>query len=282
MLTLYDISTYSYIKNGIKSMKCHGKDFFKAQLLIDNDITNYGLLEEYINSGIPEFKDQILIASLKSANTALDRMNNKKSNNRLMFSFPSYDFSIHSKDELNKTDKQVDSSSLILSSLKTNNSRLKNSLTGINIYYLKRLLETSSLNDKNALFSYTNDISINNFHKIVRAVNFYDNQIMRATNSIPKGQLPDNIFTMDSLEKERIIDFRLDEIVNYIFSHKNFIWGELNANQRDRYSKEILSPKTMQDRELKENFITIIRDYTTLEELQDLELKPTLKRFIKR
>ena len=280
MLTLYDLSTYNYIKNGLKSMEFHGKDFFKVQVLLDNDITNFGLLEEYINIGREEFQEEILLSALDSAKTALIRMN-KKTHKRAMFTFPDYDFSIHPKDALEKCDKQVDSSSLILSPIQLKHSKMKDTLTGINIYDLKRLLGTRSLNDKNALLSYTSDISIKNLHKIIHAIEFYDKQIMRVTNNIPKGELPDNIFTLNSLEKEKIIDYRLDDIVAIIFAYHEFVWGSLSNNQKDKYPNAILNPKTMQDKELKENFITIIRDYTTLEELQDLELAPTLRRFKK-
>ena len=282
MLTLYDLSTYGYIKNGFKSMSFNGEDFFKVQLLIKYDITNFGLLEEYVNSDSLEFQEPILISALDCAKSTIVRMTYKKRKTNNIVSFPAYEYARHSKHILEKTDKQVDSSSLVVSSIQTRDSKLLNDLTGIPIYNLKKLLGTLSFNGKNALITYVDGISIQKLYRIIKAVEFYDNQIIRIANNIPNNKLPNNIFTFNALEKERIINARLDEIIAILFKYNNFIWGSLSEYQKERYPKSILSPKTNHDKELKNNFITIIRDYTSLEELQDLKLEPTLRRFTKR
>lgn len=119
--------------------------------------------------------------------------------------------------------------------------------------------------------------------KLIELIKFYEQQVERQAKEIQENSpylLPTNIFDVNNIYKQDIVESQLTEISEYLVDNGNrFIWGNLCDADKLRLLKVIKQPKNY----ARKNFINVISNYTTLSELEEgLVKKRTLDRFIVR
>jgi hypothetical protein len=117
--------------------------------------------------------------------------------------------------------------------------------------------------------------------KLIEHIKFYEQQVERQAEEIKETSsylLPTNIFEVNSIYKQDIVESQLTEIAEYLVESGNeFIWGILSDKDKIRLLNIIKQPNNYAIK----NFINVISNYTTLNELrQGIVKKRTLDRFI--
>lgn len=184
---------------------------------------------------------------------------------------------------LTQTDKENDCYSLILGRPTTIVSRGRiNDLQGVSIYDAKRLLQTTVVNKwKNTLengltatiYRYGNKDAV----MFRDAINLYEEQVIR--QSYEAANLEQNLFALNREAKYQIVSDNYDLFIDFFLDNATeCIWGSCTPSAKKLldYSKK---NSTYQHLRVRENFIRIISDYTTLGELENEPIQ-TLNRFL--
>lgn len=146
-------------------------------------------------------------------------------------------------------------------------------------YLLGKLYVSSCPKEiKNALVFNTRNMGGKEVFKIKKLIDFYEEQVIRQAQE--SGLKDVNYFDLNALEKESIIIDNYKEIMEYLIANADTcIWGTVSNRQKKIMLHSINGKGDY--RIVKNNFINIFRDYTTLSELEDGKIKvKTLNRFI--
>lgn len=184
---------------------------------------------------------------------------------------------------LNITDNKTMGSVLLVSNplhLPTRKQRVINHYSIANLKFLLSHLQSDLRNE----FKFNSRCySKNDLEKLVELIKFYEQQVERQANEVQENSPylpPTNIFEVNSVYKQDIVESQLTEIAEYLVDSGNeFIWGNLCDTDKLRLLKVIKQPTNF----ARKNFINVISNYTTLNELkQGVVKKKTLDRFIVR
>lgn len=171
---------------------------------------------------------------------------------------------------LKSSDLQVDSKVLLLEPLKVYPGRTgmyNNLLKYNNIAEIKRLLRETDCYGTNMLQVDCEGLAEKRIEIIFRAIEFYEEQVIRIVSSHHNLEsLKKPIFFVDKYRKELIVREQIKEMAEYIVnSGDNFIFGELRKSKKQMLLDKVSAGK---DNFTVENFVDIISNYTTLEELE--------------
>ena len=199
------------------------------------------------------------------------------------YSFKLYSDSSLDLKTLKSSDLQVDSKVLLLEPLKVYQGRtgMYNCLLKYNnIAEIKRLLRETDCYGINMLQVDCEGMAEKKLEKIFRAIEFYEQQVIRIVESHPDlSNVRKPIFFIDKYMKDLIVREQIKEIAEYLVnSGDDFMFGELK-----RAKKQMLLERVSAERDnfTVENFVDVISNYTTLEELEnDVVKTKVLNRFI--
>ena len=121
--------------------------------------------------------------------------------------------------------------------------------------------------DNYALFSYRS-IGRNKVNNIIKALEMYDQQVLK------QSELTDdqsNIFIFNHDKKATIVSQNYEEIINFfVDNNEDLLWGKMTDNQKKLYLSSV-TKKTLNDIVLRKRIINNIANYTTLDELENIE-----------
>lgn len=121
--------------------------------------------------------------------------------------------------------------------------------------------------DNYALFSYRS-IGRNEIKNILKALKMYDEQVLKQSNLTDDQS---NIFIFNHDEKADIVSDNYENIINYfVDNNKDLLWGKMTDNQKRLYLSSV-TKKTIDDRLTRKNIINYVANYTTLDELENIE-----------
>lgn len=119
--------------------------------------------------------------------------------------------------------------------------------------------------------------------KIVTAVDLYTDQIEKQSKLTNNRRI--NLFEYQNKEKQEIVMDKYADIIDYLLctTKEELLWSKLTDAQRKVYLSSIKINHQV-ERKTREKMIEYISNYTTLEELENLEKEnyKVLNKFIKR
>lgn len=146
---------------------------------------------------------------------------------------------------------------------------------------LKQNLSLTKANGTNYFKANIDKIGNKKIIKIVNSINLYNEQIIRQSKITLDRKT--NIFNYQKEEKLEQVNKHYEEIIIYLIkkTKSELIWGNLSNNQKEKYLKSINNTNKL-EKLIKQRMIDIISNYTTLDELKNIENnKKILNRFIK-
>ena len=116
------------------------------------------------------------------------------------------------------------------------------------------------------LYSYKK-IGRDYLEKILKALELYDEQVIKQSKETNES----NIFMYNHDEKATIVSYNYDDIINYfVDNNKDLIWGKMSDFQKKAYLSSV-TKKTQSDRRTRKQIINYIANYTTLDELENMQ-----------
>lgn len=281
-MNIYELSTYPFIKDARSYRQSSLEDKVAAALFLEYHIINYGLLEEAINKGIPEFQNNYFFQMLKKAYDTLNKENNKKLT-APVYSFDTYSLSGLPIDVLSHTDYVTSCTVLPFNSPLADNRGLAYRLSEFNIQMAKEMLASYATSSKNALEMCVFNFGHNKSEQLFSLIKFYEDQIIRTASETPDLKtFTGSLFTKDAKEKRSIVAGNALDMCDYLLSEGDeFIWGKMTNEKKDTLKARIYHPNDSKDLKTHFKFIDTISSYTTLQELETpLSRKRALDRFI--
>jgi len=286
MVKLEDVSI-DVFKRKLQNLKPYEniEENLNVLSVLDNySIITYGQIEEQINLGNPDFNIGIFKQQLKQVEKNIELLTEQGIKPEI-YSSKGYRLGVVDLRSLEITDKYTSGRNLILKS--PTNIRHTNRDGYINMHTigeLKHMLSHVHPNLKNVLLSGNYCLTREDIPKLIKAINFYEEQVIRKAQEIKKDKsihLPRNVFEYDKDIKRQLVEEQIKEVVDYLTSSTStYIWGKLSDAEKLRLIKSVTSKSGNQI--IRRNIVEMIANYTTLSEIEE-GLKPkTLKRFIVR
>lgn len=276
MITLENISTLR-LKNSLEYS-------IDREVIENHRLVNYKLLKEFLqangNSCFYRLKSAVYTAERNLRN--FEDISMEELNENL---FISNSYKNSNIDELtaNITDRSVDGSRLVYFLPTVITSQKKDALSRYNIYELKELLSHVDINNEGLRLANSLRFEIGSFRnedceRLINAINFYEKQVLQQYNENNKTCV--NVFDLNRLEKEKIVEKIVDKIAKYIFeSNQETVWGILKYNVKSEMIS-MLKNRRKFDSMIRKNFINQITDYTTLTELETLSVPEIGDKFL--
>ena len=154
------------------------------------------------------------------------------------------------------------------------------SIRDMSLSFLKQKLTPDQGND--IVFSFCRNIGNGQAYKLINAVNRYTEQVERQALLTKRRNA--NLFEYQKDDKVRIVKNNYAEIISYlIYTADELVWGELTDKQKQLYLSSIINNNQL-DNIIKSKMIEYVSNYTTLEELEEINRKKykSLNRFIVR
>ena len=123
-----------------------------------------------------------------------------------------------------------------------------------------------------------NNLGTVKVQKMVDAIKMYEEQIER--QSLLTNNKEQNLFTLHSDRKYQIVNENIEVIVLYLLrtAKKELTWGRLSEQMKSELISCAIN-NTLKDKQVRNNLVTYISNFTTLEELKS-EDENVFKRFI--
>lgn len=282
MIKLEDISIYRF-KAGL---------FFEYRKLFEL-LENYNVENYQQLSNLIEYCDSIeldylilLKKELTKVIEQIQRLNKLDINYKNDTCFYSlFDNTEIDKFSLEKTDKEILCNRLIFLNPNSFYTSVKmNDFFCFSVYQTKSMINKYWFSDnskkiQNALIANIRGFGANDIKKVRQAIVYYEQQVIRQAMECRLDNV--NYFDLNKKEKEMIINDNYKEIIEYLVSVANVcIWGNLTDSNKKRLLKSI-STKGFELGIIRENYINILSDYTTLSELENGKISSKiLQRFI--
>lgn len=276
MVTLKDFSTYNLV-DIIRSRR-NAKDAEIALTLLVYDVRDYAQLEALMLKYPERFRGSILVEYLRNAKENMEIINSQNLKVST-WSFNSYDNA--NKGYLNNYDKLVNASLLPLSSPLNIGRSTPERLQRFSIYDVKELLNKLSCGVNNAFIANMPSFGLSKTLKVVEAINFYDEQMLRLASSIPNWEECENLFLVDAEVKRKLIDDNMRSIAEeFLKGGNSYVFGVLSDKSKESLWRALVNPKNGTNLLVRKKFIEMIANYTIREELEDeKERGEVLRRF---
>lgn len=275
MIKLEDISTRNLTHYAYGLPKEGDVDRIIIEFLEKKNITNYEEVEEAIALLLAnDITEDILLIlmnltrELKKAKNIISKANEKERQDEIFtFNTPQIfgidDKTIHMTDSNNKC-------SVLPYAHPYARGAVLNTLKCLSIEEAKNLLSKYYLYGnslKNAITSKRN-FGNNRAKKVAELINLYDEQVVRQRLSHNNAN-DCNLFTLDQNSKKLILLEQLKDIVEYLFdTTEGCIFGELNPTSKSKIASAAISTNGEENERTRTNLISMLSDYTTLEELE--------------
>lgn len=287
MIKLEDVSIQLFetmLKKRLEKEETFEEILNAISILKNYSIENYEQLKELIKSSNPDFNMELLKKELECIEAKIEFANSQGTEPEI-YSSNGYKLGVIDLRSLGITDKYTSGRNLILKS--PTNIRHTNRDGYINMHTigeLKHMLTHVHPNLKNVLLYGNYSLTREDIPKLIKAINFYEEQVIRQAQEIKKDKsihLPRNVFEYDKDIKRELVEEQIKDVVDYLTSSTStYIWGKLTEAEKLRLIKSVTSRSGNQI--IKRNIVEMIANYTTLSEIEE-GLKPkTLKRFIVR
>lgn len=275
MIKLEDISTRNLTHYAYGLAIVDEEDKPIIEFLRKHNITNYeeldSVLDLLIRNDIKENEFLILERLTKelmnAKNKVLEANEKERQDEIFTFNTPKIvgidDKTIHMTDSNNKC-------SVLPYAHPYARGAVLNTLKCLSIEEAKNLLSKYYICDnklKNAITSRRN-FGINRARKVAELINLYDEQVVRQRLSHNNADNC-NLFTLDQNTKKLILLEQLRDIVEYLFdTTEECIFGELNPTSKSKIASAVISSIGEENERTRTNLISMLSDYTTLEELE--------------
>lgn len=278
-MSLYDISTADFIRYLYCMYKM--EHLRSAKLLIDNHVSNYGILDELIASGNPDFNTRIFKDQLARVKNQMPKLSTKVLPS--LYHFTSYEQSGFDVELLKEVDSKTPSSVLPFNSPFHLQRAMGHRLRFYKIDDLKTLLGLYSSCGKIALNSCTSNIGPYKINLIANLINFYDEQVLRIVREQGFTPCKRGLFFVDHDSKVDLVRENLPGMIDVLVDEADeYIWGPATDRLKDKLiTCASSSDLKASDRHAQYKLVNYLANYTTLSELQDDELRTdAVKRFI--
>ncbi len=266
MYTLKDISTYSLIRLGTyyRNMIQHVERY--AMVLRKYNIRDYEELEQAILSGNPDFQMEFFREKLLEAKEYLFKLNlSDISDNR--FVFDAYNNSPFDTQILNKAEEYINGAKLLVSSPFNLQISTADRLKDLDVATIKSLLERVTFQGKNALAFNLCSFGEAKTFKVVEAVRFLEEQMLRIVVSTPDyAEQPDLFMTDAQIKREMIISDLARIIEEFLAGNEYYIFGTLTDGAKNKIREMVANP--VKNRRILKRIIDMLADYTIKEELE--------------
>ena len=285
MIKLEDVSTAKMLEKFPSSAQIKLGDTKIEKALAKYYVRDYRQLKELINNDDPYFNIAFFKNWLSLIEENIDYAN-ERGIKPIIFTFEMNGFGEIEPKSLKTTDKKAFCRNLVINNPIIGPSSKFKSIRELRIYEAKLLLSKvvahkKTVVGKNAFLESYPIYSMVDEIKLVRAINFYEQQIYR--QSFETNQTGINLFVLNKIDKMEIITEEIDDIVEYLVSNaRECVWGELTFDQKRKLISAIKNKKNLENREILERLIVLITNYTTLSEIKDGVRQKTLDRFIVR
>lgn len=270
MTTLSDITLYGILPTDYTYLTEWQKVLMKYK------VYDCQTLYDYVSSGNQDFQQKRFLQILNLSVSITERAENDKTHR---ISIPTDE---PQRRAIERTDIQIYGDMLPLFSPMSSEGTIKKRIHKYNIATIKYLLgkiTTDGTNGINLIAGWRGTLSSS---KIANAVEFYNDQLLRTAKTVPNlSEYDGNLFLENRSEKERIVMEHIRDIIDYLISNgSNFAWGEMGENAKTQLDNSVVSSDP-DERIYSIRLAQMIRDYTTLEELEgDFIEDGTLNRFI--
>ena len=282
MIKLENVSTLNI------SMFAEKIDFDNGEILRalnKYNVKDYDELERLISSGDKDYSIDFFKNLLELIKSNIEYAN-KNEIEPTLFKFEKALLSGVDSKELRLADRKTLCKSLVLKNPITGSMENFEKIKNLRVFDLKLLLgKVVAYNlpttGGNAFLSVYPTFNIIDAKKIVDAINFYEEQIIRQSKVLHYPGL--ELFKLHKLQKERIVsEYILDIIEYFLYSAEEFVWGPFTKEQKTALLSAINKRKTPEDKMLIERMTYMISNYTTLSEIESGVKQKTLDRFIVR
>ncbi|MBE6156708.1 MAG: hypothetical protein E7161_03070 [Firmicutes bacterium] len=283
---LIDYLRYSYVHNRkpqtqreIEINRCY-------EVLIKYNITNFGQLKDYIDSGLVEFQIEYLKKSLLEIEIAVFEAA-RTGNEPVLYSADDYAEFDTDRETLNITDKETNGGILLCGNILSRRTSQRNVLKTYSIYELKQLLNNvvvtrCKFRGENALVHNLKEVSDEAALRVRDAINFYERQVIRQADEYQWSRGV-NLFRIDKDLKIEAIKEQIYDVIMYLLDNaEECVWGTFTANQKRLLDKSIHGSRNYEAQTAHDNMVEAISNYTTLGELEEgLVRTRVINRFIK-
>ena len=283
MIKLEDVSTIKMLENYPSSEQLDFKHDPIAKALTHYYIRDYQQLEDFIKSGnkyydIDFFRDWLELTQ-KNIEYA-----NENGVNPTRFSFNTAERAGVNAQTIRTTDRKAFCRHLVINNPILGPSDKFSKIRELRIYDVKLLLSKVVAHDintvgENAFLSTYPDFSCEEVLKLVYAIYFYEQQVVRQSQE--QHQQGINLFRLNKQAKVDIITANINDIMHYILDNaQECIWGPVTLEQKQMLSSALKRRKSYASQMLIERLIYMISNYTTLDEIKSGVKTKTLDRFI--
>jgi len=283
MIKLEDVSTIKMLENYPSSEQLDFKHDPIARALTYHYVRDYQQLEDFINEGNQYYDIEFFRNWLNLIKENIEQANEKG------IITTQFTFDIAEKAGLNPktiktSDRKVFCRHLVINNPILGPSEQVARIRDLRIYDAKFLLSKVVAHDietvgQNAFLATYPTFSCEDILRLVTAINFYEQQIVRQSQEPHKTGI--NLFRLNKDAKVKIIEQNIEDIIDYILETANVcVWGEVTPIQKQRLISSLRKRKTTDDKLLIGRLIQMISNYTTLDEIKSGVKTKTLDRFI--
>ena len=284
MIRLEDVSVMDLTHSAYGWPKTEIQDKPIIEFLRRHNITNYKELESVLDSILrnditPDFDLTMFLSLKKQLETTRSKVfeaSSKDENPPKIFTFNTPqifdidDETIHITDSNNKC-------SVLPYAHPYARGAVLNTLKYLSIEDAKKLLSkyyTSSNGKLENSITCKRNFGNNRASKIAELIKLYDEQVVRQKASHKEANNC-NLFTLNQNYKIAILADQLRDIVEYLFDTTDeCIFGELNTTSKNKLASAAISTRGEENERTRTNLISILANYTTLEELEKGILLP--------
>lgn len=286
MLSLATVSTRGLL--AIAESKRYANKYQQVyELLIRYKIYNYQNLQDMLTTGLLQAYSEDVIRYLSTQLSAIEtRIKNVNESNRKIdiYTFDKCIIGGLDEETINITDSSTKGIALLLKGIVNYNYNHSTALDNLSIAqikdYLGHLTEGKNRGLENELNRYAFGFSRDKTARVVEAINFYDEQILRQASETTERGI--DLFSLNKREKEIIIASQIKEIAGYFIEHAvNCVWGPLTDAMSQKLEESVYPTEDCIKLEIRKRLIEIVSNYVTLEEAKNgLVKRRVLDRFI--
>lgn len=266
--TLKDISTYGLIRRGVYYQDCAKYFNHNATALLQYKIRDYNELEQAILSGNPNFQSEFFYNEIQNAKEKLASLNLKDLEDA-RFKFDTYRDSGYQEAVLNSSEEKINGSNILVSSPLALQRSTTDRLKEFNVAQIKSLLEKVSFTGRNALTYYLCSFGDTKTFRVIEAIRFLEEQMLRIAASIPDYMDQSDLFRVDAKIKREMIRDDLERIITEFLSGNDaYIFGALTDRAKAKIQEAVLKPLNAWDAKIQNRIINMLADYTIREELE--------------
>lgn len=226
-----------------------------------------------VNSGVKEWQTPTFKSLIDQAYKTLDRLKEKRILSNI------YTWNQYGDDStiLSKTDKTTGAIYLPYRIFTFNNYNLRIALGKFSMADLKYLAGHITIAGENALKACVYGIGQYKLKDMISKLIFYEQQVMRVYKESENDK--DNLFLLNRDRKIGLITNQLTDILNYLYSYDDFVFGKISGSWRKSlYNRALEYQRNNGQREFDTRYpgigevdelVKMLANYTTINEAKE-------------